>query len=91
MIPYLFGSASRDKEENEDTKYRKDFGFDAKVGLSSSLNLDLTYNPDFSQAEVDDQVTNLEGYELYFPEKRQFFLENSDLFARSNIGAIFVN
>lgn len=81
LIPYLFGSASRDNEENEDTKYRKDFGFDAKVGLSSSLNLDLTYNPDFSQAEVDDQVTNLERYELYFPEKRQFFLENSDLFA----------
>ena len=81
LIPYLFGSASRDNEEGEDTKYRKDFGFDAKAGLSSSLNLDLTYNPDFSQAEVDDQVTNLARYELYFPEKRQFFLENSDLFA----------
>ncbi len=80
LIPYLFGSASRDIENGETTKYRKDFGFDAKVGLSSSLNLDLTYNPDFSQAEVDDQVTNLERYELYFPEKRQFFLENSDLF-----------
>jgi hypothetical protein len=81
LIPYLFASASRDNENDEETKYRKDFGFDAKVGISSSLNLDLTYNPDFSQAEVDDQVTNLERYELYFPEKRQFFLENSDLFA----------
>lgn len=80
LIPYLFGSGSRDNEAGGDTKYRKDIGFDAKVGLSSSLNLDLTYNPDFSQAEVDDQVTNLERYELYFPEKRQFFLENSDLF-----------
>ncbi len=81
LIPYLFGSASRNIEMGEGTKYRKEFGFDAKVGLSSSLNLDLTYNPDFSQAEVDEQVTNLERYELYFPEKRQFFLENSDLFA----------
>jgi hypothetical protein len=81
IIPYLFGSASRDFEEGEATKYRGDVGFDAKVNLSSSLNLDLTVNPDFSQSEVDDQVTNLARYELYFPEKRQFFLENSDLFA----------
>ena len=85
LIPYVYGSASRNFEKPEDTRYRKDFGFDAKLGLSSSLNLDLTYNPDFSQAEVDDQVTNLERFELYFPEKRQFFLENSDLF--SNFGA----
>lgn len=89
MIPYLYGSASRNFEKEENTRYRKDFGFDAKLGLSSSLNLDLTYNPDFSQAEVDDQVTNLERFELYFPEKRQFFLENSDLFG--NYGASNIN
>ena len=80
LIPYLYGSASRNFEKKQPTSYRNDFGIDAKLGLSSSLNLDLTYNPDFSQAEVDDQVTNLERFELYFPEKRQFFLENSDLF-----------
>ena len=85
LIPYIFGSATRNFEKNDKTLFHKDFGFDAKLGLSSSLNLDLTYNPDFSQAEVDDQVTNLERFELYFPEKRQFFLENSDLF--SNFGA----
>jgi len=45
------------------------------------LNLDLTLNPDFSQVEVDRQRTNLDRFELFFPEKRQFFLENSDLFA----------
>ncbi len=84
LIPYIYGSASRNFEKEAATIYRKDFGMDAKLGLSSSLNLDLTYNPDFSQAEVDDQVTNLERFELYFPEKRQFFLENSDLF--SNFG-----
>ncbi|GET27161.1 carbohydrate binding family 9 domain-containing protein [Prolixibacter sp. NT017] len=81
LIPYIFGSASRDFEAGTYTRYRKDFGMDAKLGLSSSLNLDLTYNPDFSQAEVDDQVTILDRFELYYPEKRQFFLENSDLFA----------
>ena len=85
LIPYLFGSGSQNFEKGEKARFRKDFGFDAKLGISSSLNLDLTYNPDFSQSEVDDQVTNLERFELYFPEKRQFFLENSDLFG--NFGA----
>lgn len=81
LIPYAFGGASRDFEFGDETTYRTDFGMDAKVGLSSSLNLDLTYNPDFSQADVDQQITNLDRFELFFPEKRQFFLENSDLFA----------
>ena len=81
LIPYVFGSYANDYEAGTGAEYRKDFGFDAKVGLSSSLNLDLTYNPDFSQVEVDRQITNIDRFELLFPEKRQFFLENSDLFA----------
>jgi len=85
LIPYLNGRASQNFEKGEGIKYKYDFGFDAKVGLSTSLNLDLTYNPDFSQAEVDDQVTNLDRFELYFPEKRQFFLENSDLFGNYGV------
>ena len=48
--------------------------------------LDLTYNPDFSQAEVDDEIVNLRRFEIKLPEKRQFFLQNSDLF--SNYGAV---
>ena len=47
-------------------------GADIKVGIGSSLNLDLTINPDFSQIEVDNQVTNLDRFEIFFPEKRQF-------------------
>ena len=89
LIPYLSGGVSRDFTNGENTHYHKDFGFDAKLGLSSSLNLDLTYNPDFSQAEVDDQVTNLQRFELYYPEKRQFFLENSGLFG--NFGNVNIN
>ncbi len=81
FIPYIFGSASHDFETTDETNYRTDFGFDSKLAISSSLNLDLTYNPDFSQADVDQQITNLDRFELFFPEKRQFFLENSDLFA----------
>lgn len=88
IIPYIFGSAAKDFEAGTNTKYRKDFGFDAKLGISTSMNLDLTYNPDFSQAEVDQQVTNLDRFELFFPEKRQFFLENSDLFSNYGFGSV---
>jgi hypothetical protein len=81
FIPYIFGGVSKDFEAGTDTDYRKDFGFDAKIGISSSMNLDLTYNPDFAQVEVDQQIANIDRFELFFPEKRQFFLENSDLFS----------
>lgn len=81
VIPYVFGSVVKDFETGGKTRYHKDFGFDTKLGITTSMNLDLTYNPDFSQAEVDQQVTNLDRFELFFPEKRQFFLENSDLFS----------
>ncbi|MDB4582813.1 carbohydrate binding family 9 domain-containing protein [Draconibacterium sp.] len=81
LIPYIFGGVSKDYEAGTEADYRKDFGFDAKIGISSSMNLDLTYNPDFAQVEVDQQVVNFDRFELFFPEKRQFFLENSDLFA----------
>lgn len=81
LIPYVYGSVAKDYEAGTSTDDQKDIGFDAKIGVTTSMNLDLTYNPDFAQAEVDQQVTNLDRFELFFPEKRQFFLENSDLFA----------
>lgn len=81
LIPYALGGMTRDFENNTPREYRHEFGGDAKIAVTSSLNLDLTINPDFSQVDVDDQVTNLDRFELFFPEKRQFFLENGDLFA----------
>lgn len=81
IIPYALGGITRDYEKSTSTRTRGDVGVDAKVALTSSLNLDLTINPDFSQVEVDRQVTNLDRFELFFPERRQFFLENGDLFA----------
>ncbi len=87
LIPYIFGSYSNNYELNTGNVWKKDFGFDAKIGFSTSMNLDLTYNPDFAQVEVDQQVTNIDRFELYFPEKRQFFLENSDLFADFGSGS----
>jgi len=79
LIPYVLGQTTYDLDGNTD--YETKVGGDVKISLSSSLNLDLTINPDFSQVEVDRQVTNLDRFELFFPERRQFFLENADLFA----------
>jgi hypothetical protein len=73
VIPYLLGGVSKDFESEGETQYRREFGMDAKIALTSSLNLDLTVNPDFSRVEVDRQVTNLDRFELFFPERRQFF------------------
>lgn len=84
LIPYTLAGLSKNYDRKTPATFRKDIGADAKISLTSSLNLDLTVNPDFSQVEVDKQVVNLDRYELFFPEKRQFFLENNDLF--SNFG-----
>lgn len=62
------------------TDYDGDFGMDAKLGVSAGVNLDLTYNTDFAQVEVDTQQINLTRFNLRFPEKRPFFLENAGLF-----------
>ncbi len=81
IIPYLSGSYSHDVEEPSERPFGGAIGLDAKWGITSGLNLDLTVNPDFSQVEVDRQVTNLSRFEIFFPERRQFFLENADLFS----------
>ena len=81
IIPFLSGQGLENIDAGTPPNSDVDSGLDAKVTLSTSLNLDLTINPDFSQVEVDQQRTNLDRFELFFPEKRQFFLENSDLFA----------
>lgn len=84
VIPFVTSSVTRDFEDLDQTKAQSSFSYggDAKISLSSSLNLDLTANPDFSQVEVDRQVTNLDRFEIFFPERRQFFLENADLFGK---------
>lgn len=82
VIPYMLGGLSRNytpSPAQRDT--RGEIGGDVKIAVTSSLNLDLTVNPDYSQVEVDRQVPNLDRFELFFPERRQYFLENGDLFA----------
>ena len=62
------------------TTMLRDVGADLKYGVTGGLNLDLTYNTDFAQVEVDEQQVNLTRFGLFFPEKRDFFLENAGQF-----------
>jgi len=87
FLPYLTGGATDDNQANTSST-TGNAGFDAKIALNSALNLDLTVNPDFSQVEVDNQVTNLTRFSIFLPERRAFFLENSDLFAGFGIPPI---
>ncbi|MFN6037987.1 MAG: DUF5916 domain-containing protein, partial [Bacteroidota bacterium] len=80
-IPYVIGKSSKDNVNGTPIKTEGSLGIDSKIALNSSLNMDLTVNPDFSQVDVDRQVTNLTRFSLFFPERRNFFIENSDLFA----------
>lgn len=78
LIPYYLSNIIK----TDGYKRRNNhIGGDVKISVSSALNLDLTLNPNFSQVELDQQVTNLDRFELFYPERRQFFLENADLFA----------
>ena len=81
VIPYALASSVKDFEEGTPGESKFRTGVDAKIAVTSSLNLDLTINPDFSQVDVDEQVTNLTTFNIRFPERRLFFLENSDLFS----------
>lgn len=80
VIPYITGSSIQNKSANTPTKGKFNAGFDAKLAVSPSLNLDLSVNPDFSNVEVDQQVTNLTRFNILFPERRTFFLENADIY-----------
>ena len=79
LIPYLSGISQKNFIDKSSSS-NKSFGGDAKIPIGNALNLDLTFNPDFSQVEVDDQIVNLTRFAIALPEKRQFFTQNDDLF-----------
>lgn len=92
FTPYVLTGLEQINELNEsETQYegklnkKLNVGFDLKYGISSNMTLDLTVNTDFAQVEVDDEQINLTRFPLFFPEKRQFFLERSSTF-RFNSG-----
>lgn len=87
ISPYITGGISQTPELNEtQTAYHRQddleygVGLDVKYGLTKNLTLDVTLNTDFAQVEADDQQVNLTRFSLFFPEKRQFFLERASIF-----------
>ena len=88
--PYAIGGVTTDRQsiplrENDSTG---DVGADVKLGITQNLTADLTYRTDFAQVEVDEQQVNLTRFSLFFPEKREFFLEGRGIFefARGGVG-----
>lgn len=88
LNPYILTDVASDNQNNVNTNFGGNAGLDAKIALSSALNLDITLNPDFSNVDVDQQVTNLTRFSIFFPERRVFFLENEDLFSKYGIPPI---
>jgi hypothetical protein len=86
--PYVLGSSARTYTPTASTLSSTEFGIDTKYGITPSLTLDLTYNTDFAQVEVDEQRSNLTRFNLFFPEKRPFFLENAGAFSAGTPQAI---
>ena len=87
LTPYIVGEiATRDAAPDRDPLALGDVGVDLKFSVTSGLTLDATYNTDFAQVEVDNQQINLDRFNLFFPEKRPFFLENAGVFSVNNQG-----
>ena len=87
LTPYVLGGLEQLNELNKaqsgyemKTETKLNVGLDVKYSLSSNLTMDLTLNTDFAQVEADDQMVNLTRFSLFFPEKRQFFIERSSIF-----------
>jgi hypothetical protein len=89
FTPYVLASAERGGEL-DGTETDTEAGFDLKYLVTPSLTLDLTYNTDFAQVEADNQQINLDRFNLFFPEKRPFFLENAGQFTVGDPGSVEV-
>jgi hypothetical protein len=88
LTPYLLTQTARTFDVDARMRNTGEVGADLKYGLTPSLTLDLTYNTDFAQVEVDEQRTNLTRFPLFFPEKRPFFLENAGVFSAGTPQAV---
>ncbi|MCP4457127.1 MAG: carbohydrate binding family 9 domain-containing protein [Cytophagales bacterium] len=90
VIPYVLGRASKNFETtaNPKTDFEGEVGLDVKYSITPGMTLDLTYNTDFAQVEVDDEQVNLDRFNLFFPEKRPFFLENAGQFSIGSPGEV---
>ena len=88
LIPYALGQYVESGENPVDGVNLGEVGIDGKYNITPGLTLDGTYNTDFAQVEVDDQQVNLDRFNLFFPEKRPFFLENAGFFSVGNPGEV---
>ncbi len=84
IVPYVLAESRRAGRASTDSS--GDVGFDLKYSITPALTLDVTYNTDFAQVEVDELQVNLDRFNLFFPEKRPFFLENAGLFTVGSTG-----
>ena len=88
IIPYALTQVIVDNTPPKNTSTNAAFGGDIKYSLTPGLTLDMTYNTDFAQVEVDEQQVNLDRFNLFFPEKRPFFLENAGQFSVGSPGEV---
>jgi len=88
LRPYFLGGLENDLYTGYRTDRVADAGMDAKIALTANLTLDLTVNTDFAQVEADEQQVNLSRFSLYFPEKREFFLEGAEIFSFAGSGGM---
>jgi Domain of unknown function (DUF5916)/Carbohydrate family 9 binding domain-like len=88
ITPYALGNVLESGATPVDSVVLGDVGGELKYSLTPSLTLDATVNTDFAQVEVDDQQVNLDRFNLFFPEKRPFFLENAGFFSVGNPGEV---
>jgi len=89
--PYVLGSFSQNGTPGLPSTRKAEAGVDVKYGFGTGITLDATFNTDFSQVEADEQQINLTRFSLLFPEKREFFLENSGIFGFGELGQITSN
>tara|TARA_B100000686_G_scaffold355370_1_gene473753 strand:+ start:14775 stop:16991 length:2217 start_codon:yes stop_codon:yes gene_type:complete len=87
IIPYALNQNINDKS-TKTRRTNQEVGVDVKYSLTPGLTLDMTYNTDFAQVEVDEQQINIDRFNLFFPEKRAFFLENAGQFSVGSTGEV---
>jgi len=89
LQPFIIGGMQKDIQTEFHLDKIGDLGIDAKINLTSNLVADLTLNTDFAQVEADQEQVNLTRFSLYFPEKREFFLEGAEIFSASGSNRMF--
>jgi hypothetical protein len=84
FVPYVSGYLEKSPESKR-WGYSYNYGLDLKMGLNESYTLDMTLIPDFGQVQSDDEIYNLSPFEIYYSERRPFFMEGTELFSKGDI------